>query len=188
MRIITGKYRGRKVRISRDSRVRPTLDRVKEALFSTLAGRVEGGLFGDFFAGSGNIGIEALSRGAREVVFAEKSVRNRKVIEENCRNILSPEDADKWRMLNEVQSVLPDPEWHWYFDVLFFDPPYPYLEKVIQSEGIALFMKSAMQLVRAGGIFVLEAPDFFYEKLKESEFQADKERKYGHIYLMYYIR
>ena len=63
MRIIAGKYRRRKILSIKNNSFRPTLDRVKEALFSTLGARVEGSVFGDFYAGSGNVGLEALSRG-----------------------------------------------------------------------------------------------------------------------------
>ena len=73
MRIIAGKYRSRKLSSVKGSEMRPTLDRVKEALFSSLGIRVQESIFGDFFAGSGSIGLEALSRGADKVIFIEKN-------------------------------------------------------------------------------------------------------------------
>ncbi len=87
MRVITGDARGRRLRSVPGTAVRPTADRVKEALFSILASRFElaGSALLDLFAGSGALGIEALSRGARRVTFVEKGAASRRVLVENLR-------------------------------------------------------------------------------------------------------
>ena len=73
MRIIAGLYKGRKLPELKANGVRPTLDRVRENLFNIISQRVDGASFLDLFAGSGAVGVEALSRGAEKVVFCEKS-------------------------------------------------------------------------------------------------------------------
>ena len=72
MRVIAGKYRSRQLKSLKGLALRPTSDRLRETLFNILAGRVAGSRFIDVFAGTGAVGIEALSRGATEVIFIEK--------------------------------------------------------------------------------------------------------------------
>ncbi len=83
MRVIAGKFKGRRLKGPRGVQLRPTGDRLKEALFNILAPRLPGSVVLDVFAGSGAIGIEALSRGAREVVFVETSAAACRLIEAN---------------------------------------------------------------------------------------------------------
>ncbi|MFR6258344.1 MAG: RsmD family RNA methyltransferase, partial [Anaerovoracaceae bacterium] len=83
MRVISGEYKGRKLAAPADYSIRPTTDKVKEALFSILADRIWGSKVLDLFSGTGNLGIEALSRGAGECVFADNSRESIKLIKEN---------------------------------------------------------------------------------------------------------
>ena len=85
MRIIAGSRRGRKLIAPDGDRVRPTEDRVKEALFSILQDRVEGAAFLDLFAGSGQVGLEALSRGAARAVFVDDSPDSLRLVRDNLR-------------------------------------------------------------------------------------------------------
>ena len=85
MRIITGSRRGRKLKTLEGLAVRPTPDRVKEALFNILQFNVEGRVFLDLFAGSGQIGLEALSRGASRAVFVDQSKASCAIIAENVK-------------------------------------------------------------------------------------------------------
>ena len=85
MRIITGSRRGRKLRTLEGQAVRPTPDRIKEALFNILQFDVEGRVFLDLFAGSGQIGLEALSRGAARAVFVDQAKASCAVVAENDR-------------------------------------------------------------------------------------------------------
>src|SRR5215470_3255594 len=87
MRVIAGSYRGRRLRAVPGLDVRPTSDRLRETLFNILAPIVEGSSFLDVCAGSGAVGIEALSRGAQRVTFIERSPKASKVIEENLRAV-----------------------------------------------------------------------------------------------------
>jgi len=103
--------------------VRPTSDRLRETLFNILAPRIEGARFADVCAGSGAIGIEALSRGARHVTFIESSLKAARIISENLRNCGIREDyrvinRDALRALKNLASEQAQ------FDVIYFDPPY----------------------------------------------------------------
>jgi 16S rRNA (guanine966-N2)-methyltransferase len=86
MRVIAGIYKGRRLKTLEGSSVRPTSDRLRETLFNILAPRIEEAHFADVCAGSGAVGIEALSRGARHVTFIESSLKAARIISENLRN------------------------------------------------------------------------------------------------------
>ena len=127
MRVIAGKYRGRPLRSLRGTDIRPTSDRLRETLFNVLtAGNpnaLEGTVWLDLFAGTGAVGIEALSRGAKQVFFVETAAPATKLIE---RNLQSLKISDGYRILREdLSGVL----WrlqkeHVVADVVFLDPPY----------------------------------------------------------------
>jgi 16S rRNA (guanine966-N2)-methyltransferase len=127
MRVVAGKYRGRPLRSSGGMDIRPTSDRLRETLFNVLtAGNPEaltGSVWLDVFAGTGAVGIEALSRGARQVYFVENSARAAKLIEQNLKSL---EILDGYKVLrDDLLGVL----WrlqreHIAADVVFLDPPY----------------------------------------------------------------
>ena len=98
MRVIAGKYRGRPLRSLRGMDIRPTSDRLRETLFNVLtAGNpqaLEGSVWLDLFAGTGAVGIEALSRGARQVYFVETSAAAAKLIEQNLQSLESRRDTE----------------------------------------------------------------------------------------------
>ena len=87
MRVVAGRYRGKKLLSPADDSVRPTTDRIKETVFNILQWEVEGARVLDLFAGSGALGIECLSRGAEEVVFVDKSPSSVALIKENLKGI-----------------------------------------------------------------------------------------------------
>jgi 16S rRNA (guanine966-N2)-methyltransferase len=123
MRIIGGIYRGRTLRSATGLAIRPTSDRLREALFNILARRIEDIHFLDLCAGSGAVGIEALSRGAARVTFVERSRRACATIERNLNALAAGADA---RIINrEVTTALKhfsqDSE---TVDIVFLDPPY----------------------------------------------------------------
>jgi 16S rRNA (guanine966-N2)-methyltransferase len=123
MRVIAGIYKGRRLKTLEGLSVRPTSDRLRETLFNILTPRIEGASFADICAGSGAIGIEALSRGARHVTFIESSLKAARIISENLRNCGISEDyrvinRDALRALKNLASE--DAR----FDIIYFDPPY----------------------------------------------------------------
>jgi 16S rRNA (guanine966-N2)-methyltransferase len=127
MRVIAGKFRGRPLRSLSGTDIRPTSDRLRETLFNVLtAGNpaaLEGTVWMDLFAGTGAVGIEALSRGAKQVYFVENSARAAKLIEQNLKSL---EIGEGYRILgDDLAGIL----WrlkreHVAADVVFLDPPY----------------------------------------------------------------
>ncbi|MCI0705962.1 MAG: 16S rRNA (guanine(966)-N(2))-methyltransferase RsmD [Ignavibacteriae bacterium] len=127
MRIIGGTYGGRTLTTLRDLSIRPTTDRAKQTMFDILTNRVnfEGIEVLDLFAGSGSLGLEAISRGARSAVFVEKSLKSISALEKNietlsCRERCTIHQADVFWYLKNVRHQ---------FDIVFVDPPYK-LERI----------------------------------------------------------
>ena len=117
MRVVAGEFKGRRLAAPRGQRTRPTADRVREALFSML-GDVAGARVLDLYAGSGALGIEALSRGAASAVFVERDAQAVAAIERNLEPLdveASVERADAVRWLGRAEGR---------FDLVFCDPPY----------------------------------------------------------------
>lgn len=125
MRVVAGKYKGHNLKTLKGEATRPTTMRVKESLFSSLTsilGSFEGTIVLDAFAGSGALGIEALSRGADRVVFFERSRQAAQIVRDNLSKISAPEAAavleigDATKLVMRSRGVA--------FDLVFFDPPY----------------------------------------------------------------
>ena len=125
MRIIAGKYRGRKLKSPPSLQTRPTSDRLRETLFNILAPRIKGARFLDLCAGSGAVGIEALSRGAAHATFVDQSRRMCALIEANLDELKVDEDVievlgrevAEFLLRHEKKGTEP-------FDIVYFDPPY----------------------------------------------------------------
>lgn len=118
MRIISGKYRGRKLISPSDDNVRPTTDRIKETVFNILQWEVPGARVLDLFCGSGALGIECLSRGAAEVVFVDKNPASAALTKSNLKGI-----EGRFRVVtSDFMGVLRSGESK--FDIVFVDPPY----------------------------------------------------------------
>jgi len=127
MRVIAGKFRSRQLKSLKGMALRPTSDRLRETLFNVLGGRVAGALFVDLFAGTGAVGIEALSRGAREVLFIDKHAPAATLIEKNLEALGVAKGA---RILG-VDAVhglevlaREKPRENAGLDMVFLDPPY----------------------------------------------------------------
>jgi 16S rRNA (guanine(966)-N(2))-methyltransferase RsmD len=120
VRITGGKLKGRTIRVPR-GKVRPTQDRVREALFSILGDRVVGAAFLDLFAGSGAVGIEAWSRGARSVCWVEADARVVKGLRENVGDLCG---TDKGVVVGNAAGFLRGLPAGTTFDIIFADPPY----------------------------------------------------------------
>ena len=123
MRVIAGKFGSRRLRTLRGMALRPTSDRLRETLFDILGPTVEDSLFFDVFAGSGAIGIEALSRGARRVIFIEQHVPAAKQIRENLNSLGIKMDGEILA-IDAIQGLERLASRHALADFIFLDPPY----------------------------------------------------------------
>ena len=118
MRVIAGKYRRRLLQSLPGRETRPMLDRLRETLFNVLQTTIGGKIFVDLYAGTGAVGIEALSRGAKRAVFVEENPEAVRVIRENLRQLGAEESADV--VLSPVRDALPGISG----DIFFLGPPY----------------------------------------------------------------
>ena len=122
MRVIAGSARRLQLKSLKGTKTRPTLDRYKETLFNTIQGYVPGARFLDLFAGTGSIGIEALSRGAEHCVFIENDREAVRVINENLQITRLADKAEV--QTSDVVNGMMMIEKKGPFDVIFMDPPY----------------------------------------------------------------
>lgn len=151
MRITGGVHRGRPLKVPDGLEVRPTQDRVREALFNILMHDVRGSKFLDLFAGCGSVGLEALSRGAASVTLVEADRRHVACIRGNCDTLkVAPEivQGDAYAFVSSyVQS-------RGSFDIVFADPPYALGEETGYAE--LLDTLAERDVVRPGGLFIAE--------------------------------
>ena len=122
MRIIAGTARSLPLKTIEGMDTRPTTDRIKETLFNMLQNDVPGSYFLDLFAGSGQIGLEAVSRGARYAVFVENNKKACTCIEDNIH--FTKFDRETKLLQSDVISAIRSMEGKYKFDVIFMDPPY----------------------------------------------------------------
>jgi 16S rRNA (guanine966-N2)-methyltransferase len=160
MRVTGGTGRGRRLKAPAGSGVRPTSDKVKQALFNILGERMAGSSFLDLFSGAGGIGIEALSRGAGRVVFVDASRASLQVVKQNIEQTGFEERSQA--VLAKVESFLKKPSGP--YDIVFLDPPYademqPLLELIAEagilrpdSLVIAEHFKKQLSPESAGGL------------------------------------
>jgi 16S rRNA (guanine966-N2)-methyltransferase len=149
MRIIAGSHRGRRLSGPRGGSLRPTSDKVREALFSILGARVAGGRFLDLYAGTGAVGIEALSRGASCVTFVESDPNAVQIMRKNLTTCGLLDQAEVRVAL--TRTFLRQRQWwHGPYDVVFADPPYADREAatlVLDSWDEALLTPEAVMII-----------------------------------------
>ncbi len=164
MRVISGKYKGRRLKGFDIEGTRPTMDRVKESLFGMIQDRILGSVCLDLFAGSGALGIEALSNGASSCDFIDHNRISINTIFENTKNMdedFSVINCDYKKYLKSVSKK---------YDVIFLDPPY---DKNLISK-VLLYIEQ-YELLNDGGIVVCE-----YEKENiVTNLKLVKEKSYG---------
>ena len=123
MRIVAGKLKSRILKYPKSKDVRPTMDRVRETIFNIIGSDIENAEVLDLFAGSGSMGIEAISRGAKHAVFVDSGAESIKSITVNCDNFGIAENADIYRQ-DVVQAIPALSGSKCRFDFIFVDPPY----------------------------------------------------------------
>lgn len=179
MRIIAGENRGRKLKSVPGLKTRPTADRVKEAVFSSLDGLLYGCRFLDVFSGTGSIALEAVSRGAAEAVLLEKDSDALQVIQENinacgqqkCCCLIRGDALSSFKLLHQQGKQ---------FDLIYVDPPYqsglyePVLQQIAEK-----------QLLSAEGVILLECTKSASLSVENSIFFIYKEKNYGDTRIVY---
>lgn len=177
MRVITGKARGVSLKTPDGMLTRPTADRVKEALFSILNFEIPGANVLDLFGGTGQLGIEALSRGARHAVFVDAREEACKLIQENLRRTkLEGEGrvvrSDYLAYLNRCTEK---------YNIIFLDPPYG--EDFLET---ALKRITEIDILQSDGIIVTERPLGKDLAMEFEGYTRSKDYKYGKILLALY--
>ena len=178
MRIIGGKYRSRVLAEFNGKDVRPTADRTKESLFNILSTKLIGARVLDLFTGSGNLGLESLSRGAKEVVFNDLSRDSIAIVKKNLAALKIAVNGEEAKIYNYDALTCLDVV-KGKFDIVFLDPPYAL------DLGRAAIEKIAKNgLLADGGVIVYER-DIAFEGEVDGLEQYDQ-RKYGKAYLTFF--
>lgn len=180
MRVISGKAKGRKLKQVPGDTTRPIMDRVKENLFNILADTVIGTRWLDLFAGTGQVGIEALSRGAADVVFTDNARAAVRTVQDNLRltglgAAVRVVQTDAFRYL-ETAEFAP-------FDVVYVAPPQ---YKGLWVETLRLLDKRPRRFLRDGGIVIAQIDPKEYEELDLQRLALYDERRYGNTMLLFY--
>ena len=178
MRIIGGKYRSRILQEFAGQDVRPTSDRAKESLFNILALKMHGARVLDLFAGSGALGLESLSRGAKEVVFNDFSKDSLAIVKKNLSALKIALNGEEAKVQNSDYLVCLE-QARGKFDMIFIDPPYrfDYGEKALKKI-------AERGLLTENGIAVYERDRPFEGEIVGLE--KYDERKYGKTYITFF--
>ena len=181
MRVISGTARGKKLNTLSGLNTRPTLDRVKEAVFSIIQFDLEDENVLDLFSGSGALAIEALSRGAKNAVMCDNSYEAIKIIKQNVKEtrlidkveIINKDYAEALKKLNKENKK---------FDIIFLDPPY---KSDFAIKSMEYIFRNNMLL--DDGIIIFETDDKNKEQeiLKYKEMRIFDIRKYGSVYVIF---
>jgi 16S rRNA (guanine966-N2)-methyltransferase len=176
IRIISGEFGGRKIEAPDTTRTHPMSERIRNALFNSIGSEVESTDVLDVFAGTGAIGLEALSRGARHVTFIERDRVAQKVL---AKNIVSLNAEDRTAIVRSAASNWIENNDDKRFDLIFADPPY----HDTQLSTVARFFS----LLKPGGLMVLSHPGRGEELAKAGVVVVDN-RSYGNAFLTFYRR
>ncbi|HMP89914.1 MAG TPA: 16S rRNA (guanine(966)-N(2))-methyltransferase RsmD [Kiritimatiellia bacterium] len=185
VRITGGLYRGRKLKVPRAG-VRPTKDMVRQALFSALGESIVGKRVGDLFAGTGAIGLEAISRGAAEVVWVEAASHTFDILRENLSTVLGesiqPHSCVRADAMIWLKSLSPPLE----LDLLVADPPYEPENNMPWAERL-LDLVAEGQRLKSDGLLVVEQ-HIDQPVIDKPVWNILKEARYGETRLVYYRR
>ncbi len=177
MRVITGKARGVTLKTPDGIQTRPTTDRVKEALFSIIQFEVPGARVLDLFGGTGQLGIEALSRGAKSAVFVDQAESACRLIRENLKRTRLEQDAKVVR--SDYLSYLASCRDR--FDIIFLDPPYA--EVFLEN---SLKRIAEIDILQSDGIIIAERPLGKDLPFELEGFTRSRDYKYGNTLLTIY--
>lgn len=176
MRVISGKYKGKYLEGFNINGTRPTMDRVKESLFGMIQKYLDNSVILDLFAGSGSLGIEALSNGSRKCYFVDNNPKLINIINKNIANIEEDYIIIKKDYLSALKFFS---DQHIKFDIIFLDPPYQMnlIDKTIK-------LIEQYQLLNSQGLIVCE----YEQEVFTCNYQLIKEKKYGSKNIRIYQR
>lgn len=181
MRIIGGRARGTKLYTLEGVTTRPTLDRVKESIFNIIQSEIEGSIFLDLFAGSGAIGLEAISRGAEKAILCDKEKSAIEIIKKNIEKTHSENKVEIYNMdfekcLEKIQDKI---------DIIYIDPPYKtdFIFKALQKIESSKILKRDTKII-------LETDDEerILKQIQELKFEVIDNRKYGIAHIIFLKR
>lgn len=185
MRVIAGTFRGRKLRTPSGMGTRPTTDRVKEALFNVLGASVQEVRVLDCFSGSGSLGIEALSRGARSAVFVEQGREAAEVLRANLAALGLDREGVARLLQRPLEKAISQLAALGPFDLWLVDPPFPMLREGTAQTILASMVRA--DLVAPDGLVVVEFPGDRDCPVIEG-LRADDVRHYGDCRLAFFHR
>lgn len=179
MRIISGTARGTKLYTLEGQTTRPTLDRVKESLFNIIQNEIPNSIFLDLFSGSGAIGLEAASRGAKKVILCDKSKDAIKIINKNIEKTHLNEKVELYNLDYELLLKTKIKE---NLDIVYIDPPYN-SDFAIKSIKCIVDQK----LINENSSIIIETDneEKILENLKKIEIEITDKRKYGRAVLIF---
>ncbi|MBR3697280.1 MAG: 16S rRNA (guanine(966)-N(2))-methyltransferase RsmD [Clostridia bacterium] len=179
MRIIAGKMKGTKLYTLDGLNTRPTLDRVKEPLFSIINFKLQDSVVLDLFSGSGALGLEAISRGAKKAYLCDNSKDAINIINKNIKKTKFENDVEV--IFKSYEKVLEDFK-NTLFDIVFLDPPY-------KSEFVSTALKKILNnnLLNENGIIIIETDDKekVLKEIAEIDVSIFDERRYGRVTLLF---
>ncbi len=182
MRIISGKARGTKLYTLEGLETRPTLDRVKESMFNIISQQIVGTTVLDLFAGSGAIGLEFASRGAKKVILCDNSKKavdiiNKNIEKTHLNNIVELHNEDFREVLKKVNNEK--------IDIIYIDPPYK-TDYIKQSLELILKLES----ITENTLIILETDDLkrIMEDIEKLKIKIVDQRKYGRANLIFLVK
>ena len=179
MRIISGTARGTKLFTLEGETTRPTLDRVKESMFNIIQNEVQNSIFIDLFSGSGAIGLEAASRGAKRVILCDKSKRAINIINKNIEKTHLKEKVELYNLDYELLLKTKIKE---QADIIYIDPPYK-SDFALKAVNIIL----EKRLVNENSTIIIETDEEekILRELEKIEIKITDKRKYGRAILIF---
>jgi 16S rRNA (guanine(966)-N(2))-methyltransferase RsmD len=180
MRVIGGSARGQRLKVPKGRTLRPTAARVKEALFDILPHDLSGNRVLELFAGTGNVSIEALSRGAAEAILVDSSTASGKLIRENLRRLHLAGQTEVWIMpvFRALRALARRGE---TFDLIFLDPPYEH-----RRVGATLEIVAQGRLLHSSGVLIAEHSLRENVEPRYHSLALDDQRRYGSTLLSFF--
>ncbi|MBP5654766.1 MAG: 16S rRNA (guanine(966)-N(2))-methyltransferase RsmD [Clostridiales bacterium] len=182
-RVIAGQYKGRVLAAPEGDKTRPTTDKVKEALFSIIQTRVPDSRLLDLYSGSGQIAIEALSRGAEKTVLVERNPKACNAIRENLTKLDIGEDEASVMRMNVADALLLLAKEKASFDIIYMDPPYKDAPKAAAAAARVI---SQNGLLEEDGLFIVEHSRDFDIKDSVTELESFRSCSYGLTVLTFF--